>query len=254
MTAKPYHATVIDILKRQRAHRVLDAPTGEGWLGPALGRAIPGTRVDGVWLWEQPPVGSGYGELIEHDLDQPLAAARRGYDAVVCAEAIHLFTNPGVALDSFARSLRPGGVLIITTPNTWFMRSRLQFLLRGFHSGFRPMLGKRRSDYVAYLPWSFPQLHLFLTHYGFGDIALHEVEEPKPKRRAEYVLAIPSRMYGRHCLNQACDAEEQRYWKQAVSHQSLYGRWLVVSATAPPARVNAAGQGPAVLSAPATPA
>lgn len=262
----PYYPVVIDILRARRAKQVLDAPCGVGWLGEALsagnggqvavdggqvagdggqkaevGRQVASdggpvaegggqVAVDGVGLWEFPPASAGYRSVTEHDLDTPLSVAK-AYDAVVCCEAIHLMTNPGVLLQSLHDALRPGGTAIITTPNTWNMRSRLQFLMRGFHSGFRPMVGRKRGeDYITYFPWSFPQLHLLLSHYGFADITLHEVDEPKPKRMLEHVLAVPSRLYYRRRVKRAENEDIRGFWKQAGSRQSVHGRWLVVSA------------------------
>lgn len=230
----PYYPIVVDILRSIAADRVLDAPCGQGWLGDtlpaAMGRPV---TLDGVGLWEFPPSRSGYQSVCAHDLETPLSVAEP-YDAVVCCEAIHLLTNPGVLLQSLYGALRPGGTVIITTPNTWYFRSRLQFLLRGFHSGFRPMVDRERGrDYITYFPWSFPQLHLLLTHYGFGDITLHEVDEVKPKRLVEHVLAVPSRLYYRQRIKRAESEQAQAFWKQASSCQSVHGRWLVMSARRP---------------------
>lgn len=233
-SSKPYHRTVVRILRDMDARRVLDAPCGEGWLGHWLRREHADTLIDGVGLWEFPPPEAGYRRVLEHDLEQPLPPADGPYDAIVCGEAIHLLTNPGNLLASFAGHLRPGGRVIITTPNTWTMRSRLRFLLRGFHSGFSPMIGKRRGqDYIAYFPWSFPQLHLLLTHYGYQDVTIHEVDEPKPKRAIERLLALPSVLYLSHRARRSANQEERQYWLQAATRQSLHGRWLVVSARTP---------------------
>ncbi|MEI2418586.1 methyltransferase domain-containing protein [Orrella sp. JC864] len=232
---KPYHSTVLSVLGAMQAQRVLDAPCGDGWLGRAL-QAQPGAaRPDGLGLWEFPGPHDGYGAVGEHDLDEPLAAPQQPYDAVVCCEAIHLVTNPGVLLHSFKRQLRPGGRVVISTPNTWYTRSRLQFFLRGFHSGFAPMVGKRRGDYITYFPFSFPQLHLLLTHCGFEDVRIHEVDERKPKRAIEHLLALPGRMYCAGRLRRAADEHERQYWRQAGGRQAQHGRWLVVSAARPAA-------------------
>ena len=231
---KPYHPTVMSILESMSAQRVLDAPCGTGWLGKSLARDGRGAVVDGLGLWEFPGADDGYRHVQEHDLDQPLPPLAETYDAIVCGEAIHLLTSPGVLLEGFARHLRPGGRVVITTPNTWTLRSRLQYLLRGFHSGFSPMIGKRRGhDYITYFPWSFPQLHLLLTHYGYQDITIHEVDEPKPKHMVEHLLSLPSKFYLSHRRKRSASPDETRYWRQAASNQSLHGRWLVVSAVAP---------------------
>lgn len=230
----PYYPVVVDILRSRLAGRVLDAPCGLGWLGDTLpGASGRQVELDGVGLWQFPPASAGYRSVIEHDLDTPLTVAEH-YDAAVCCEAIHLLTNPGVLVQSLRKALRPGGTLIITTPNTWYFRSRLQFLLRGFHSGFRPMVGRQwGKDYITYFPWSFPQLHLLLSHYGFADITLHEVDEAKPKRMVEHLLAVPSRLYYRRQIKRAATEDIRWFWKQAASDQSVHGRWLVVSARKP---------------------
>lgn len=227
----PYFPVVLDILHSRAAEQVLDAPCGTGWLGDNLHATARGSvELDGVGLWEFPEVGGGYREVIEHDLETPLSLNRQ-YDAAVCCEAIHLVTNPGVLVESLRRALRPGGTVVITTPNTWYFRSRLQFLLRGFHSGFRPMVGRQRGqDYITYFPWSYPQLHLLLSHYGYVDITLHEVDEVKPKRMLEHLLALPSRLYYRQRIKRAESEEARQFWREAARDQSVHGRWLVVSA------------------------
>jgi len=227
----PYYATVLSILQTARARRILDAPCGSGWLGRSLKKGGNDTITDGLGLWQFPSDEDGYHEVWEHDLEEPIPDRLKDYDAVVCGEAIHLLTSPGLLLKSFHRCLRPGGKIIITTPNTWYFRSRVQFLLRGFHSGFRPMIGKKRGEYITYFPWSFTQLHLLLTHHSFGDIRIHDVDEPKPKRLVEHLLALPSRAYLSHRLRESRTDDEKNYWRQAGSKQSLHGRWLVVSAT-----------------------
>lgn len=227
----PYYPVVLSILRERNAQTVLDAPCGDGWLGQALKLDGTGIALDGACLWEFPPADGGYRTIIEHDLNQPMPETRQ-YDAVVCCEAIHSFSNPGCALASFAGNLRPGGTVIISTPNTWYMRSRLQFFLRGFHSGFRPAISRKPGEgYVTYFPFTFGLLHQLLSHYGYDNITLHDVEEKKPLRWIEHLLALPGRLYYRMHHRRAKTEEETRFWEQAGSPQSVHGRWLVVSAT-----------------------
>ncbi|WP_459617095.1 class I SAM-dependent methyltransferase [Bordetella sp. 2513F-2] len=233
MPTKPYHPVVLSILRQHGARVVLDMPCGTGWLGRAVAAGqLALDALDGLGLWEFPGPDLPYRRVREHDLDTPLADAG-GYDAIVCGEAIHLLRNPGMMLEGAFRALQPGGRLILTTPNTWRVGSRLAYLLRGFHYGFSPMVDKRRGDYVTYVPWSFPQLHLFLAHQGFCDITLHDVDEPKPKYLVERLAGLPAQRYCRARLRGAGSPGEQDYWRQAGSAQSLYGRWLVMSARRP---------------------
>lgn len=235
MSTSLYRPVVMSILKAHGARTILDAPCGSGWLGEAVrAGSIDVDVLDGMELWDFPDPSLPYRKVQEQDLDKPIPEPEQRYDAVVCGEAIHLVANPGVVLENFRRVLRPGGIAIITTPNTWYPRSRLQFMLRGFHSGFRPAIGKERGkDYITYFPWTYPQLHLLLSHYGYEDITLHEVDEPKPKRFAERLLALPARLYYAQRRRKAPTREEAHYWEQAGRPQSVYGRWLVMSARAP---------------------
>lgn len=195
--------------------------------------------LDGLGLWEYPAEDlTIYRDVREHDLDKPLPALGRKYDAVVCGEALHLLTNPGLVLAGFADSLKPGGSVIITTPNTWHARSRGQFFLRGFHSGFSPNYGKKRGDYITYFPFSFPQLHLLLTHAGFSNVKLHEVAEPKPKRIVERLLALPGRIYCERKRREAETMDEAAYWGTLAARS----RSLVDGLSCQPRRASASSQ------------
>ena len=235
MRVKPYHPVVLDIIQKTRAHKVLDAPCGTGWLGHALQSAQPERLVDGMGLYEFPDASAKYGEVVEHDLNLPAPALNAPYDAVVCGEAIHLIANPGTMLESFRNLLSPVGTLVITTPNSWPPGSRLRYLLRGFHSGLAASSDRIiGEDYITYFPFNFGQLHLLLRHYGYTDITLHEVKEPKPARWYERLLAASSRQYCKRQGSESSTEMGREYWRHAGSDASLLGRGLVVSARTPP--------------------
>jgi len=244
MRIKPYHPVVLKIIRNQGARRVLDAPCGTGWLGHALQNESPSIILDGMGLYEFPLPAARYNQVIEHDLNCPAPAGLNPpYDAIVCGEAIHLIANPGTMLESFRNLLAPAGTVVITTPNVWPPGSRLRYLLRGFHAGFAPSADRViGEDYITYFPFHFGQLHLLLRHYGFTDITLHEVIEPKAARWFERLLSAPSRRY---CLRQQRSARSdigQAYWAQAGSAAAQLGRWLVVSAKAPAAGAPVGGR------------
>ena len=83
------------------------------------------------------------------------------------------------------------------------------------------------------MPWSFPQLYLFLRLKGFEDIRLHDVAEKKPKRTYERLLGFPQMLYCRQKQRKSLTDEERAFWSFAGSEQSIYGRRLVVSAITP---------------------
>ena len=223
---KSYQPVVARLLREKRPAAVLDAPCGSGWLAHQLGAAA---QIDGIDLFGQPP--PGYRSFRTADLDLGLPADLGQYDAIACCEGIEHFSNPGLFLCCAFRHLAPGGVLVVTTPNLWYPEARVQYLLRGFFPGFPSLAGKvRPGTHMHLVPWSFPQLHLFLTLAGFGRILLHDLDEPKPKRLYEWLVGLPQYLYCAHKARAAASRHERGYWTQAGSHQSVWGRRLVVSA------------------------
>ena len=226
---KPYEPVVAALLNQWRAASILDAPSGSGWLAPLLRHA---PRIDGADLFEDKP--PGYSEFRKADLDAGLPDDLGSYEAVVCCEGIEHFGNPDVFFKSALRRLLPGGHLVVTTPNVWYPQAKLQFLLRGFFPGFPSLIGRiERGTHMHIMPWSFAHLYLYLRLNGFEEIALHDLEEPKPRSAYEWLFGWPQTLYCRRHERRAQSDEERSYWRFAGSRQSVYGRRLVVSARAP---------------------
>lgn len=61
--------------------------------------------------------------------ESPLPFADGSFDAVVLSEVIeHLSSSPLPALAEIARVLRPGGLFVLSTPNQFYLKSRLKTL------------------------------------------------------------------------------------------------------------------------------
>lgn len=63
------------------------------------------------------------------DANRPLPFATDAFDLVWCSEVIEHLTEPALAIAEFKRVLRPGGSLIMTTPNMGFWLFRLMAAL-----------------------------------------------------------------------------------------------------------------------------
>jgi SAM-dependent methyltransferase len=226
ITAKEYMPVVAAILSARPVASVLDAPSGSGWLRTML---APGIDIDGLDLYDARP--EGYRTFRAADLDRGLPEDLPTYDAVVSCEGLEHIGNPELFLRSAAARLNRGGTIIITTPNTWHPAARLQYFTRGFFPGFPALAGRiEKGTHMHIMPWTFPHLYLYLTLAGFSDVTLHDLDEPKPRRAFEWPLGLFAKSYCARRLKKAKSDEERRFWTQAGSPQSVYGRRLVVSA------------------------
>ena len=111
------------------------------------------------------------------------------FDTVLCCELIeHLFTDPMHMMTEINRILKPGGHLVLTTPNIGSLRS-VSAILLGYHPAFFPAyIRPRKEDEEAearhnreYVPMEVQHL---LTDSGFDIVRLETGEfreEPHPE-------------------------------------------------------------------------
>jgi SAM-dependent methyltransferase len=159
----------LQLLSGQPPGRVLDAPCGDGALAGEL--AARGWR---TWAGDIEPAVFDHGggvRFVRLDLEERLPFADGTFDAVVSLEGIEHLLLPARCLAEFCRVLRPGGVLILTTPNVNNVQSRWHYLMGGRFSGFRPVtrraLTAGENDTVAHVtPPYLPTLVYVLAQHG----------------------------------------------------------------------------------------
>lgn len=166
LTSKHTHAVVARLLAAERHCRVvLDIPCGEGaFLERLRELGLDGRGADIVNRLA--PLGVR-APFTAADMNAPLPFADAGFDAVVCIDGIEHLERPFDFVRECRRVLRPGGVLIVSTPNISALRSRWRWLLTGFHNK-----GKVPLDEQAPNPWhhvnlfAFPALRYLLHRHG----------------------------------------------------------------------------------------
>lgn len=228
MSGKPYRQVVLNCLSAHRPSSILDLACGAGWLA----RDLRGTTaVDGVDAYNRP--GEDYRQSILADLNHGVPAKLPTYDAIVMCEAMAYILNPGSIIRSIREHMNPGGLLIVTDPNPLCVSARLNYLIQGFprsHSGF--VVNDRLQPHMPWLNLGLFQYWLLLGLNGFQHIQMHEVDEPKPRGIWEYPFGFAARLYYKSKCRKAGSDAERSLWHQAGSDQNLFGRRLVISATA----------------------
>jgi 2-polyprenyl-3-methyl-5-hydroxy-6-metoxy-1,4-benzoquinol methylase len=121
-TSKQY---AIDCVPASGGLRVLDVGCGSGLNSKAI--AALGHHVSGVDLSEAAIERyRSYGfEGRAADIEEGLNYPNDSFDLVFCAEVIEHMTSPEVLIAEMKRVLKPGGRLVLTTPNSAFWLYRV---------------------------------------------------------------------------------------------------------------------------------
>lgn len=111
-------------------------------------------------------------------------------DAVVTLEVIEHLENPWHFARQCAAAVRPGGVIVVSTPNIQSTRSRLQFLFQAEFRFFKP------SDFEAVGHMTSLTRNQILQAFGCADCELIDESHsrhkglPMPKSLKKFVAAV----------------------------------------------------------------
>ncbi len=165
--------------------RVLDAPCGES---AALTLALIARGYDAVGADLDSEAEKRLGKAFaKANLDAPFPWLDQSFDAVFSTEGIEHLENHFSFLRGLCRMLKPGGVLVLTTPNITALRSRMRFFGSGFFGrDARPLneTGRHPLHHIGLA--TFPELRYELHSSGFR---LQEVR-PTHIKPVSYLYSI----------------------------------------------------------------
>jgi cyclopropane fatty-acyl-phospholipid synthase-like methyltransferase len=212
--------------------RVLDAPCG-GSAALTLALIEKGFSVTGADLDAEAKarLGSAFEKV---DLDTLLPWPDKSFDAAVSTEGIEHLENHFSFLREMCRILKPGGILVLTTPNLTALRSRVRFLGSGFFGrDSRPLNEASRHPLHHIGLATFPELRYELHMSGFR---LLEVRHTHIKP-VSYLYAIYAPwiwLYTRLAFRKEKDATQQERNKviltSLLSPSVLFGECLMLIA------------------------
>lgn len=172
------------------------------------------------------------------DLDaDPLPYPDASFDLVTCTEVIEHLRDFRGALREMHRVLRPGGALVLSTPNVLNLRSRLRYLFFGFFNLFGPLhFGdeRRHSTHGHINPVAYFYLAHALDAAGFGEIDYSIDKRQRGSWLSFILLWLPLRIYAHFAMAKernkyrTLDQRNEPFIHAMNSPDILLGRTIIV--------------------------
>lgn len=159
------HEVIADwLFAHPELQRILDIPCGEGaFVARCLEAGKDALGADAQDIFRLDPT-----RFVQADMNEPLAIEDASYDAVVCIDGIEHIERPFDFSDECLRILRPGGILIMATPNISALRSRWRYYLTGFHNKAKIPLDETAPTRFHHINMiSYPKMRYMLHRIGF---------------------------------------------------------------------------------------
>lgn len=205
---------------------VLDLGCGIGHMSRRLGRWFssrginPASRVTATDIsrdrFSAPEI-----KFVQMDARHQLPIADASLDFIVSIEVIEHISQPYEFLDQCRRLLKPGGVLIFSTPNVGNLQSRVRTLFMGLPSLYEmpsidPAKAGRLCGHIMPLNWAY--LAFGLRRSRFASFTLH-MDQRKNSSTILYFLLWPFLWLGNRRLSRHTRRYDMSVYQE--NHQAL---------------------------------
>jgi SAM-dependent methyltransferase len=164
-------------------HSFERTPAGRPWMFAFLERyaaSVAGIDISAAEVAKARAAGH---DIIHADAETYRAGRR--FDVVMAGDVIEHLSNPGLFLDCSRANLRPGGRLVLATPNTYALSE-----LFGVVSGFTNDPPAHPEHSCTFTP---TMLRALCARYGFEQEALHYINipfGPGKRRTLRWLIAM----------------------------------------------------------------
>lgn len=226
-----YMGVVAEAIGAGGGRSLLDVPAGSGHFADAMAeRGFAVTCAD---------VNDDRPDFTFADLNDRLPFDDGAFDVVTCLEGIEHAMSDAHLVGELARVCRPGGMVVISTPNIAHMLSRLRFLFTASFFHFRPLSMRDAPadelvDRWHIMPIYLPRLVYLARHHDLLPVDLrtdrYKSKWLYPLHRVAGWLAGPARrrlFFARHRWAMP-EAQRRRYYRLMYSDAALMGRTLIM--------------------------
>lgn len=230
------------------AMRVLDLGAGEGYFSQVVGEYVRtvhgGDPAQVVSACDVTPSIFRYDAIrcLPIGADNRIPYPDATFDIVCSIEVVEHVEDQFGYCREILRVLKPGGRLVLSTPNVLNLNSRWRFLATGFATLFNP-LSLSSIDVVHTSghihPVSYYYLALALLRAGATDVHVH-FDRFKRSALGWYLVTWPVLLAGNAWFHlrlsrkqRAVLDENRRYLREMQSHDMLTSRSIVVEASRP---------------------
>jgi SAM-dependent methyltransferase len=212
-----WHDAILEVVQDWEPGKLLDVPSSEGALPARLaemGFDVVCADLDLSRLGCDLPA-------VALNLCDPMPFKTASFDYLTFVEGIEHLERPFLCLQELARVVKPGGRMILSTPNVLNLRSRWRFLTAGYHLRFREADPDGVGSKGHILPLTYREYRYLLRRAGFEVVRFTTDVRKRKLWPIHATLKLLNRIYARKHNPLADDV---------LRPELLEGRTLIIEA------------------------